>query len=167
MMIFRFFFSFRFVFLFLFPFLFFLFSFSFFCKTRTCLPRILRDKKGLFWYLTSSTLPYLTFYLPPYVTSLTSGTYQTSSQPPNLVYLPYPSAFRALLSPLTSWFGQSHRSNDSVPSSPIVLIDHIFQASLIISRTFEKNSILSPPSTQIELYLVPMVIHSPHEKQNF
>lgn len=37
-------------------------------------------------------------------------TYQTSSQPPNLLYL-YPSAFRALLSPLSSWFGQSHRSN--------------------------------------------------------
>lgn len=70
-------------------------------------------------------------------------TYQTSSQPPNLLYLPYPSAFRALLPPLSSWFGQSHRSNES-RRVPIVPIDHIFQSSLVISRTLKKISIAFP-----------------------
>lgn len=124
-------------------FLFFLFSF-FFCKTRTWLPRTLRDKKGLF-----GTLPHLTYHTLPFTylryVNLSNirylFTYQTSSQTPNLLYL-YPSTFRALLSPLTTWFGQSHRSNQSRRVS-IVPVDHIFQSSLIISRTVKNFPIVS------------------------
>lgn len=60
------------------------FCFPFFCKTRTRLPRTLRDKKGLFGTSLHLHVPYLTFYLPPYVTSLTSGTYLPTEPPLNL-----------------------------------------------------------------------------------
>lgn len=127
--------------IFLFFFFSFLFSFSFFARLELACQELCETRRVFlvphFIYL---TLPYLhnlryvnlsnIRYLFPY---------RTSSQPPNLLY---PSAPRALLSPPTSWFGQSHRSNQSRRVT-IVPIDHIFQSSLVIPRTVKIFPILS------------------------
>lgn len=155
-MIFRFFFFFSFCF----PFLF------FFSNTRTWLPRTLRDKKGLFG--TSPHLPYLT--LPfAYLHNLRYVnlsnirylfTYQTSSQPPNLLYLPLPIGIPGSLSfhYYLVWSVPSIKSVSS--SSHRTYRPHLSVKSYHLPHR-KKNFQFFPS------YLVPMVIHSSTPKAKF